>query len=324
MAKTKGPLFSTKAHGTVSNILTYSTRKSQNIVRHQRKQKDAQSASQLAVRATYQDAITAWKALTEEEKEQYNETAGPLHMSGYNYFLQQYLLNPPTPPTPNPYLKLLCHYNGVDGQQTYTSDDLNARVASFFDGAELDSALKKFGTTSLRLEGAGDYITFPASNDFNFGSGDLTMETFFRISQLPEPGELFCFFDHWQDATRFWTFGLVRDDFTTNCRLSFLVYNSGIVIYITSSFAAYNINQWYHAAVVRSGNNYYLFLDGTLVASLSNSNTHPDITGPLYIGYYVTATYYIGWLDEQRILKGYARWTSDFTPPTQEYTIYDP
>jgi hypothetical protein len=31
------------------------------------------------------------------------------------------------------------------------------------------------------------------------------------------------------------------------------------------------------------------------------------------------SNYFNGWIDEVRISKGIARWTSNFTPPTQPY-----
>jgi len=46
------------------------------------------------------------------------------------------------------------------------------------------------------------------------------------------------------------------------------------------------------------------------------------LDGVFLLGRYNGATpeqYFNGWLDEFRLSKGIARWTADFTPPSEEY-----
>jgi hypothetical protein len=78
---------------------------------------------------------------------------------------------------------------------------------------------------------------------------------------------------------------------------------------------------WYHVALVRSGNSWYVFQDGSQVGSPRTSSASvADYTGTLYVGSYQgTALYFNGWLDEFRVTKGVARWTSNFTPPMSAY-----
>ena len=52
-----------------------------------------QSVAQQAGRTKFAAAITAWQALTENQKEVYNEKAIGKQMSGYNYFISYYLKN---------------------------------------------------------------------------------------------------------------------------------------------------------------------------------------------------------------------------------------
>jgi hypothetical protein len=58
------------------------------------------------------------------------------------------------------------------------------------------------------------------------------------------------------------------------------------------------------------------------ISSIFNS------TGLLRVGSRDPATgsplYFNGWIDEVRISKGIARWTSNFTPPTAPYSVDDP
>lgn len=72
MAKLIGPLFSEKAHGTVADVLTYSSRKTVNQVRFQRKQKVGETTNQAPQRARFWAAIQWWKDLDASEKAIWN------------------------------------------------------------------------------------------------------------------------------------------------------------------------------------------------------------------------------------------------------------
>lgn len=88
MAKAKGPLFSVSASGKIKHRLTYSHKKVGNIVRLQRKNKDAQTDDQLLERGKFQDAVAAWNGLSSEQKAAWNLLAGGTSRSGYNLFLK--------------------------------------------------------------------------------------------------------------------------------------------------------------------------------------------------------------------------------------------
>jgi len=80
---------------------------------------------------------------------------------------------------------------------------------------------------------------------------------------------------------------------------------------------------WYHVAFVRSGNSWYIFLNGVsqslTLGGGSFSNSQPDVAAELQIGPRASARYLNGWLDEFRVSNGVARWTSNFAPPTARY-----
>jgi len=48
-------------------------------------------------RNKFKSAVNAWNALSPSEKEQWNKDAEPFGLTGYQYFIQQYLLAPPAP-----------------------------------------------------------------------------------------------------------------------------------------------------------------------------------------------------------------------------------
>jgi hypothetical protein len=79
---------------------------------------------------------------------------------------------------------------------------------------------------------------------------------------------------------------------------------------------------WYHVALVRGGNQMRAFVNGSQIGTTQTfSDTIANATSNLTVGAYGTpGTYLNGWLDEVRVSKGVARWTSTFTPPTGPYS----
>jgi hypothetical protein len=68
---------------------------------------------------------------------------------------------------------------------------------------------------------------------------------------------------------------------------------------------------WYHLAVVRLGTSIRLYVDGVLAASaVTTGQLNVSDLSALLIGDGLN-----GWLDDVRVTKGVARYTTDFTPP---------
>ena len=72
MAKTKGPLLSLSAHGSVGAELTFSTKKSGTQVRFQKKQKDLSTTARAIQRAYFAEANEHWLELNSEEQGQWH------------------------------------------------------------------------------------------------------------------------------------------------------------------------------------------------------------------------------------------------------------
>jgi len=180
--------------------------------------------------------------------------------------------------------------------------------------AQIDTAQKELGTGSILLDGTGDYLSLLNSADFNFGSGNFTVDFLWRTVDGSSA-----------------QFVMAHSGGSPN--LEWDIYYSGTLLYfqystngtswnsLLVSWTASN-NIWYHIAIVRNGNDLKFFIEGTQVG------TTQDVTGvtlysanaPLWIGgIYPDITAISCWYDEIRISKGIARWTSDFTPKTVEY-----
>ena len=94
-------------------------------------------------------------------------------------------------------------------------------------------------------------------------------------------------------------------------------YNNAFPVDITFS-KTLNVNTWYHIAITRQGNQLKCFADGIQVGSTTTNSTNLISTEPLNIGTGSgISTYVTGYMQDVRVTKGLARYTANFTPPTE-------
>lgn len=87
MAKAKAPLLSLGAHGSIAKTLTFQKKGSQTIVRKRPVPTDRKTLPQIYHRWDYQDYAALWHYLTDNEKEEWETNARPLHITGFNYWM---------------------------------------------------------------------------------------------------------------------------------------------------------------------------------------------------------------------------------------------
>lgn len=214
------------------------------------------------------------------------------------------------------YTVLMLHMDGADGSPTFTDSSASARTATVVGDAQIDTAQSVFGGASGLFDGSGDAITFPDSADWIIG-GDYSVDFRVRFNALPAlvghlVGQLA------QDTTNYgWL--LWKGNGTINFSYSS---NGTSLSLITGSWTP-SLNTWYHVAFVRNGTAVNIYIDGVSVASGTMSVTTYNSTNVLGIGNRTSGTGFPhnGWIDELRISKGVARWTSNFTPPTEAYSV---
>lgn len=73
MVKVRNPLLSQEAHGTVGEVLTYSSKKTGTQVRFQRRQKDYENTAREAVRDNFKLGIELWNYLPQNEKDYWRQ-----------------------------------------------------------------------------------------------------------------------------------------------------------------------------------------------------------------------------------------------------------
>jgi len=208
-------------------------------------------------------------------------------------------------------VELLLHGDGTNGSTTITDSSSNSVVVTANGNAQIDTAVKKFGTGSIEFDGTGDYLLINGSTYPLDLSGDFTVEFFVRHTNVAA-------------AQKYITLGpsggaistLMLIDVSTNFRL-FIDGSSRLL----GSAGGPTINTWYHIAVVRNGTSIKYFLDGNEELNYTQSTPKDyslNYTYPIGINQGLTIQSLYGYLDEFRI-STVARYTSNFTPPTAPF-----
>lgn len=210
------------------------------------------------------------------------------------------------------YTKSLLHFDGSDASTTFT--DESGKTWTGRGNAQLDTAQFKFGTASLLLDGTGDWIDTPSSSDFDPGSGNFTIDFWWRPNSLATQVLIT------KRATA--VFAPFSIDMVATTQLEFFCSLNGsswgVQVVGTHGMSTGN---WYHVAAVRTGDDFKLFVNGTQIGStVTVSGALMTNSAVMSIGAVGDGTAPTnGWIDEFRFSKGIARWTSNFTPPTSAY-----
>ena len=205
---------------------------------------------------------------------------------------------------------LLIHCDGTDASTTFT-DSISAKTITANGSAQVDTAQSVFGGASGLFTTTSDFLSLADSPDWDFGAGDFTIDL--RVRFLNTPSTFRNIMGNGVGAND-WIFG-ITDTTTTRLYFGGTTYN-----FTTPTLAA---DTWYHLALVRSGNNLNLYVDGTVSTTGALDVTGRDVSGSinaLTIGAQ-SGNSAQAHLDEIRLLKGTAVWTSDFTAPTSAYSL---
>jgi len=175
--------------------------------------------------------------------------------------------------------------------------------------AQIDTAVTKYGTGSLEFDGTGDYLETVNNSDVNFGSGAFTIESWVYRDATPSGGiEPVISGNTTTDSG--------NDTFSFHISTSrYFQFGNGTTY--TTSDTIFPLNQWVHLAVSYDGTTLKMFQDGSEVASAARSYSFD------FERFKISRTRSNSresdqYLDDLRVTKGIARYTSSFTPPTAE------
>lgn len=227
---------------------------------------------------------------------------------------------------------MLSHFNGANGDTSYTAE--SSQVATFAGASSLSNTQTKFGATSLGLSGAaGNYITFPDSTDWQFGTGNFTIDFWVYVNETIGTTAR-CFLAYGGSS-------LTAYNLTTGIKWSVILQtNKYLMFQYTASDGTLKSLQapsglsnsfgggWHHICLTVYNAQLYWFVDGVSLGGVSNITLGfgvPSGTQYLYVGQAVSggtsASNFKGWIDEFRIKKGEAIYITAFTPYTYEYPL---
>ena len=216
---------------------------------------------------------------------------------------------------------LRLHFDGNSGAREIVDSGNTGHVVTQNGDATLSTTQEKFGSSAVYFDGTGDYLSIPDSADWAFGSGDFTVDFWVNIDNAKINSEIrLC--GQYEDSTNFWRIEKrAYNDNAGELTLRWTNNSSNEALYWTEGLS-WSAGTWYHIAVVRNGSNYYIFRDGQSLNFNQSTGTGSlfDVAGTLTIGIQGGQSLLSGYIDELRISKGTARWTSNFTPPTSEYS----
>lgn len=209
-------------------------------------------------------------------------------------------------------LSLLLHCDGTNGSTNFVDNSPNSLVATVEGNASISTAQSKFGGASAYFDGSGDRISYGNNSLFNFGTGDFTVEAWvYAIDQLK-------FYVHLMgkgsgiSSSGEWVVALYGGPF----------YFAGGGIALTGTTQIPN-NTWNHVAVTRQSGTVRLFVNGiqeatgTGAGDITSSRTFnigDRESGDQYLNYP-----HYGYMDEIRITKGVAMYTSNFAVQTAPF-----
>jgi hypothetical protein len=222
-------------------------------------------------------------------------------------------------------VSLLLYGNGTNGSTTITDNSPSPKTVTAVGNAQISTAQSKFGGASIAFDGAGDYLTIPHSTGLNLATGDFTIEWWLRPNSILVGGIILDF--------RVGLLGrglaLVQTAATPGA-IRFLAGDNndinGWEVEITSQ-PLLSTGQWSHVAATRSGTIFQIFIDGILSGSANSAVVIEFPTSgniEVGIGADLTSIPYNGYIDDLRITKGVARYTSNFIPPTESFPDLSP
>lgn len=234
---------------------------------------------------------------------------------------------------------LLMNFNGDNGTSNFvdgvghTINALNpgssslpthSTVASKFGGSSLLIPTPFLNGNGTRTSGVVQ-IERNGTNDFAFGTGDFTIEFWLQFNTQVGNSAIFSSFGGAGSNTALACFLQVVGSASGFQKfLRFRIANSPTSVNFDSTTFTITDGGFDHYAIVGDGDNIRIFLNGTLVSAISGRsalNVAGMIPGQsMVIGATSTSGPSAGltcYIDDFRITTGVARYTSNFTPPSE-------
>ena len=159
----------------------------------------------------------------------------------------------------------------------------------------------------LTLDGTGDYVYTPGTDDLRLGAGDFCIDFGVKTTASSK-----CLLDYHDNTPTGWEVFLNSS--------GFIVWYNNTTAIKTGAIAVNN-GARHHVAIVRRSGVIYIYIDGVQDgAGVAHTTDYNTTKATLTIGAQKMVTYtsfdFLGSFDFVRITIGTSRWSAAFTPPT--------
>ena len=213
----------------------------------------------------------------------------------------------------------LLHFNGANNSTTFT--DEKGKTWSRTGSPVISTSRSVFGGASYYAAGSGCKLSCAYNTDWDLSTADFTIEAWVYNTGSSSASLYASIFNKRAGGADFdyqlWHAQGGRQLYfswgdTSSARRD--------IATPTNSMPA---DTWNHVAVTRQGTTLRLFVNGTLhqTATISGSLRNRSIAAEIGQSNSYSDSYVIGNIDELRVTKGVARYTSNFTVPTTEFSL---
>ena len=159
---------------------------------------------------------------------------------------------------------LAMYMDGANNGTTFTEE--KGKTVTRFGHTVTKTDQKKFGTASAYFDGSGDYLRLATSNDWDFGSGDFTIEAWVRISTFAVTRGVVARRDNTSTGNaNNWSLRV-----TTGAQAQFYITNSSSVV-VSIYSGTLTVNTWHFLTVCRVSGVITIYLDGVVGQNATSS-----------------------------------------------------
>jgi hypothetical protein len=218
--------------------------------------------------------------------------------------------NSATPAITDPYFSsVVLLLNG----DTITDLSSSPKTITAYGNTQISTSIKKYGTGSMYFDGTGDYLGYLTNSSTTInGTEDFTIEAWLNPNLA---NTYHCFYSSQWAIQCYMTSSRVIEIYLSSSA------TTSAYFAVVSSTGAISLNQWSHIAITRNGSNIRLFINGVLNGTADSTTASIGAGTAASIGSFNSGNQYTfsGYMDDLRITKGIARYTTNFTPPTASF-----
>jgi len=228
---------------------------------------------------------------------------------------------PPTAPLSSSGASL--HIKGTDASIIDKSQSTNLKLVGNTTGSTTQA--KFSNTKSMYFDGTGDYAQLPVGSSY-LGSSDFTIEAWiYQDANAGTGASSHIIYSDWLNTNNDKSI-ILRITDSSGQKVQFLYSTDGSSSTNYASTSSISNSTWTHLAVCKDSTSLRLYIDGVSEVWASSPsftlNPNEGAVGPLIGGNYDAAgafygQFFDGYIQDFRITEGLARYTANFTPPTE-------